>query len=949
MLPSLNNPWFGLVAATCLVPAGLATTQPLADDFALDFVVLHRTDNPRLALRSAGVPRVSYNVPTWQVDSSKAVQAAVTRDLTQAGDGFDESILDGAMESRSHDLFVAGDRLNLSAIASQARADGTVHYRFADNPVVDLQATLHPAEADGFPLLTVTARRLADGWISLGYTGAPSAVDAEAEEGWQPLLWTERRFPALPYLTPAHMCPLPGAFVRIAGVLYGVMADPEEIPFQPLPTFDNGGFGVALRTDTATLRPMIFFPMMGGPGSRGTAGETIEFKLRLVKLPGADVTAGFESVARRLFQFRDQRHNALGPLDAVVHRIIDYGMSDFSYWNEELRGCGYSTDVPGAVKNVSSLDPLNAALITGRTDVFQQRARPIMEYLISREKFLFSLDPKQRIQSPSRELKGPASPVSEFATLAAASHEATPVFSELAARLYRKNRVLNLDDVTRGETWWNALSLWESTGEARWLEKARQGADAYIASRVETPATKFVDPDTQGLFFWPGFVPRWIDLMRLHEATGEARYLAAAHRGARLNALFIWMCPLVPSGDVTVNEGGKAPLYWYLGRRGFPPMDAPEESVPAWRVSELGLTPESSSTATGHRGIFMTHHAPWMMRLAALTGDTFLRDIARWAVVGRYRNFPGYHMNTGRTTVYESADYPLQRHQMMSYNSMHYNHIWPMASMLVDYLVTDAWARSAGAISFPQRYIEGYAYLQSGMYSADPGTIHSLGGMKLWMPRGAIDAGSPELNQFAAYNHDGVAVVLSNQAFSAVDAVVRLNAEHFVTLPANIKAQTWVNDGKTGAIAAAGSVAAGFTVQVPAKGVLVLWLPGAKPQTGWSPGGAVPGLVKTGELTLNPGDARAMLLSLGSAETWGYLYLREDDSQWANVALEVVQGERRTTYRDEAFPFEFSFGVEVGPDPIVVRLSATALDGRRVDGEPVSLAFGTAPDQEPRP
>jgi len=39
----------------------------------------------------------------------------------------------------------------------------------------------------------------------------------------------------------------------------------------------------------------------------------------------------------------------------------------------------------------------------------------------------------------------------------------------------------------------------------------------------------------------------------------------------------------------------------------------------------------------------MANYAPWMMRISALTGDALLHDVARSAVVGRYRNFPGYH------------------------------------------------------------------------------------------------------------------------------------------------------------------------------------------------------------------------------------------------------------------------------------------------------------------
>jgi hypothetical protein len=115
-----------------------------------------------------------------------------------------------------------------------------------------------------------------------------------------------------------------------------------------------------------------------------------------------DVTVAYETLARRLYGFRDHRRNAIASLNETLDNMIDYGMSHYSWFIEELKGCAYSTDVPGAVKNVSSLNPLNLALITDDEEIFQKRAYPILEFMLSREKFLFSLDPKQKIQSPSR-------------------------------------------------------------------------------------------------------------------------------------------------------------------------------------------------------------------------------------------------------------------------------------------------------------------------------------------------------------------------------------------------------------------------------------------------------------------------------------------------------------------------------------------------------------------
>lgn len=906
------------------------------------FTVLFRADNPQIAFRSAGIPRVPYNVPTWAVDTSRASGITVRRDLAQGGDGFDERILDGGTANRAFNLFDAAERSELAAVSTLsatfgASAIGTRTYAFPDtNPHVRIAARITRFDGNHFPMLTVTVTRKRDGWLSIGYTGAPAFADAETEEAWQPLIWTERRFPSQPYLTSAHMCPLPGAFVRHEGALYGVVADPAELPFQPLPVFANSRFGVALRTTERTLRPMLFFPMLGGVGSYGLAGETFTFKLRLVRLPDTDITIGFEKIARELFAFADRRHNALGTLNTTLANIIDYGMSDYASWNAPLRGCGYGTDVPGAVKNVSSLNPLELALVTGRGELFNERARPILEYLLSREKFLFSLDPRQKIQSPSRALRGPCAPVSELAALHDISRGNTGVFLETARELFPQNRVLNLDEPTPGSTWWNALALYRATGEPSWLARARAGADDYLARRVATPATTFDDPDGQGFFFWPGFVPRWIDLLLLYEATGEPRYLDAAHRGARLNTLFTWMCPTVPNENIRVNQGGLAPVYWYLGQRGFPAIPVPEEEAPAWRLSELGLTPESSGTATGHRAIFMAHHAPWMLRLSALTGDAFLHDIARWAVIGRYRSFPGYHINTARTTVYEKTGYALRPHERISYNSIHYNHVWPLASMLLDYLVTDAWARSAGAVSFPDQYIEGYAYLQSRFYGHRPGTIYGLDAMRLWLPGDLVTGGSEELNHLAAHNAAGVALVFTNQSFTPIRTRVTLNPAHFITLPEGARIRRWTANKP--APDAAWNATGEVLIDVPAAGIAAIFIEGAVPRVGWTPGNDLAQPVAGGVMKLAPGDARAMLLSFGDRATWLYAYLREDDTAWKNIGFTIMDSRGETTLKDDAFPFEFSKDIIPGEPSFAFEIDATRADGTPAKGAPISIS-----------
>ncbi len=89
-------------------------------------------------------------------------------------------------------------------------------------------------------------------------------------------------------------------------------------------------------------------------------------------------------------------------------------------------------------------------------------------------------------------------------------------------------------------------------------------------------------------------------------------------------------------------------MYWYLRSKGHQQMYYPEEKAPAWRLSEIGLTPESSGTSTGHRGIFMANYAPWMLRLGYYAKDSFLMQVAKAAIIGRVQEFPGIPYQYGK-------------------------------------------------------------------------------------------------------------------------------------------------------------------------------------------------------------------------------------------------------------------------------------------------------------
>jgi hypothetical protein len=581
-----------------------------AQAFTMRFVVFYNPKDPGLTLRPE--TPVPYTVATWEaVDTGKAgllIRGDGSND-DMVGDGFDPSILEGGTKGRTSDLFHAAPSFWVEPV-SHTVEDRSITYSFAEHPFFGLTAQLELPTGSAYPKLSFTFKPTNSGYYSVGYVGAPACQIQDADEIWQPLIWQEKRFPEKSYITLAFRCPVPSTFVTKGGITTGVVAAPEEFPFDPLPMQGNSRFGVAVRDVDGKARAMLFAPALGGMDSKMDAGSEYTFAMNLVSVEG-DTTVAQERVARELYGFHDYRNNALGSLNRTIDNMRDYIMSEYSRFEELYKGCNYATDAPGAVKNVSSIDPIDLSIVFDDKEMFDHRAYPYMEYMLSRGKFLFTVDETQKIQSPSYRLDGPVAPVSELASLYSLFQGATPALSTLAIQELNSTRVRNLNVEERGDSWWNQLSLYIAKKDKAYLDAAIAGADLYLQKRVENQQTDFTDPDAGGFFFWTGFAPRYIYLLMLYEASGEERFLNAARLGARRYAQYVWMSPAIPDTDITVNKGGKAPEYWYLKGKGhkqvlflkkacLPGDSPPSGSRPNRRAPVPGTGP--SSWPTTHHG-----------------------------------------------------------------------------------------------------------------------------------------------------------------------------------------------------------------------------------------------------------------------------------------------------------------------------------------------------------
>lgn len=897
--------------------------------FAPAFRVLYNATDPGMALKPAGIKKVEYNVLTWKVtDSSKADFKQKKIGASMAGDGFDDRILRAKSEWRTADIFNAGESTALRANGFRQVKD-TVFFSFPANTGFSLSAYVLTA-AKPYPVLHFTFKAAKAGYYSIGYTGAPVTSPAQAAAIWQPLIWQEKRIPEAAYLTPAFMAPLPTTMVNDGKTTIGVLASPEHLPFQPLPMLPNSRFGIVLLNERKELQPQVYAPIPGGSGSKMNSGDVFSFSMQLVAEP-QNITHTYQHIAEKIFGFRDYRRNDIASLNTVLDNMTAYAMTDYAWFVDSLKGFAYSTDVPGAVKNVSSLNPLELALVRDDSVMFEKRAYPLMEFMLSREKFLFSLDSLQKIQSPSRRLKGPVAPVSELAALYNVFGKTNRFYLQMMEQAYRTDRVRNLDVKEEGGSWINAMHLYKATGKPEYLEAARTKAAEYLRQRVQQPQTAFNDPFAGSFFFWPAFTNRWIELSQLYEITGDTAYLNAAVEGARNYTMFTWMSPAIPDSQVTVNKGGKAPMYWYLRSKGHAQMYYPEEKAPAWRLSETGLTPESSGTSTGHRGIFMANFAPWMLRIGYYAKDTFLMNVAKAAIIGRYRNFPGYHINTERTTAYEKEDFPLHAHKAQSVNSFHYNHILPMASMLIDYLVTDAFVRSKGQIDFPAEYMEGYAYLQNKMYGSRAGSFYNVKDVQLWMPARLLSTGSRELNYIAARKGNRLLLAFTNQSAAPVTSSVMLN-------PALVKTSaasriTSLSGTKAGALKNGT-----FSCSVPANGIAVFVVEDAVPAVAFQQKILAKTRDKGNDYSEMPtGNAKALLFKLGAYGRRLFVYLEDDDNKWRSARLHYTDAAgREQQVNDAAYPFEFTVPVQQAHS-IQCWLTLTKEDGTVITSEKISL------------
>lgn len=796
------------------------------------------------------------------------------------------------------DPYVAGDAIAMKPSGATVQGE-TIRWRFDDEATVRLsaQVRLPPGNAD--PVISWEMNVSAGGFYSVLYDGAPQAPADEVLTVPQECFGRQLR--QWNFVAAECDLKLPRAQLTTKQLHSILIIDPKESPFR-LPDRTNSRFGMMIERRDGKMRPVAVAPMLGGPESKMAAGDTHRFSLRYA-MTGGDWMDAYRYVARQIYDFRDLRDNSgPGSLNGTIERLMDYladrNGRNHAIWHAEQKYYDYWTDKSGVFKPFSPLYGLSAALVTDDEGFYRARALPAVEFALSRKSNIFSpydVFDNGMISNPTRAVGAPYVPLPQLVSLdsffAGRTH---------AIRHYAKEAGQGKPSLI------DLVAQHRATGDAGKLVEIKKQADAALNRGGAT----------------------YMDWLEAYEATGEKRYLEAAVEGAyKVAASEMNLFPAVPDETVVMERGGKVPVHAHsFGRHrlwGFPPPEpfpCPEQAVPAWRPALTGIISDA------YRGGLWMHHHGQFMRLAALADDDFLRDLARWGVVGRFGNYNGDNRSS-LSLIVESPDAIENPVWKLNFSTINPGHAWEFVGEMLDFLVSDAFHRSGRQIEFPSESMSGSPF-QVKVYGGRPGRFYDEQDVHLWLPRKLLAIDNRQVDYLAGFGNGKLYLALWNQSFRDEDATATVNPS-LANLTGTRKARVWRQNQPAAPVTLDGGT---LKVRIPAKGIVAYAIEGVDVKTGIAAKRLDPSGPKLGPDSLVRTEApfgklHAMLISMGKGLTNAFIYTDALPEDVIEARLKYRQGEGQwKTLTDGIFPYEFSVEYDEGAGPMQLQFEVEDAD-----------------------
>ncbi|MBQ2968333.1 MAG: hypothetical protein IJE10_09470 [Clostridia bacterium] len=624
------------------------------------------------------------------------------------------------------------------------------------------------------------------------------------------------------------------------------------------------GFGMGTVGYNGGVQPSIFAPLFGTTDADFEVGTTYTFTYR----PLASVSSEGENqgwykmyahVATDLRGVYDYRDNFYASMTDTAFNLLNLLKDDSaSGWDKDLIG-HYNIEDTYTVTNSNPHAYLQYYLLTEDKDLLMDRTLPMMATMLTRSgphmsgEYTYEYRSEGPINKSLVTSDTPAGNTT-FEGAYRLSRGLMPVFRNLAQDGI-KNSNIEKGGVNSLKSPAEALFYDYAMGNSD-LTNAKALADEYYSKRAFSSASNFVDEST---FINISYFPHFPSMMDVYEATGETKYLDAAIEGARRLLPTLRATDMSESKEVMRTADTEElwletrlfrnGCWWYgntgyrrgavlkdyanptykndseyyrkvpanaLGEGAYAPgalsADGSAAVYPEWVTARVGLSLEQFSTCGSRNdNIYMSTFAPELLRLGYHSDDQLMMDLARSSLVGRFANYPGYYIFNYNPTP-GLADYPYKGYDTTQF---YFHHIPVLLASVQDYLFSNAYVKSDGAIDFPYVRSEGYAWFNNRTYGAEAGKMYDETDMWPWLKEGTVTVDNKQIDWIAGRKNGRAAFALSNAGDNNETVTLTFNAD------LNVKGTATIYDAE-GNVTEATVKNNALTVTVPKKGLVTV-------------------------------------------------------------------------------------------------------------------------------
>ena len=618
-----------------------------------------------------------------------------------------------------------------------------------------------------------------------------------------------------------------------SGVTFGVAPDPGTSS-DPWPkdqmVRDENRVSLSLMNRHSQLTPVAYSPVHGGPGSLCESGQTLTLGFRYVVQAG-DWFPAFRHVAADIYKFSDLlklQKSTQSLADRMSHMQVHMQDDQRSRWNV-IAVEGRQIGMYGS-KNSDVAATYMVAHAAGDQKLRDQKLPLIRNFKLAQQRMTpgffqhaasgeYPVEPQTGVNvggdflsemgnwiEPLFTTKYTLLDMGNMLLFEPGDQELRERVRLAAERLLkwqhddggfdvaydRESHALtfpNLKDLR--PTWYGFLVAHRILGDAKYLAAARKGADWFIRNAVEKGWYLGVCGDAVNK--WDFTTAQSAQtLLDLFDVTGDPRYRAAGIEAAKAYATSIFTHPIPTKVKKMVGGNERED----------------------WEITQAGLGVEHiRGTAAGAGPIYLASHAGLFVRVYELTKESLFLDMARAAARGRSA---AADEKSGAAIYYwKMLDDVPKKAPVFPW------HAWWQIGWITDYLYAEAHLRSGGEIKFPRGFVtpkvgphQAYGFA-SGVIHGEPAAM--------WFPAGLITLTNPNVEYLSSKSTRSakLMIVLLNQM--AGDENVRVQVDDSKVVQG--RKVRWRNAGLRNGQLVVNSPASGtWEVKLPSWGHAVLTL-----------------------------------------------------------------------------------------------------------------------------